>query len=280
MITNNTPEPASSYIPSGAARLYYELSGQGEPIVFIHAAVADCRQWNHEFAHFSQDHQVLRYDMRGSGQSLPVAGQFRPIDDLTTLLDALGIDRPLVLVGCSMGGGLAMDFALAYPSRVKALVMVGSAPFGLYLDVPEDPKEADYMKAYEAGDLDLAAELATQIWFDGMGRTPEQVDPETRQLALEMNRLAAVHNSMNNENTLPNAAIPAAQRLDELHIPVLVIVGEFDAPYLPAAADYMVEHIPTARKVVLEDAAHLANMDHPARFQRAVQDFLTSVASG
>ena len=69
-----------------------------------------------------------------------------------------------------------MDFALAYPSRVKALIMVGSAPSRLELDVPTPPKFADAEKAFEAGDLDLVAEIETQIWFDGMDRTPEQVD--------------------------------------------------------------------------------------------------------
>jgi pimeloyl-ACP methyl ester carboxylesterase len=65
---------------------------------------------------------------------------------------------------------------------------------------------------------------------------------------------------------------------EELKIPVLVIVGEHDIPYLQAAADYMVENIPSARKVVLPDAAHLSNMDHPAQFQRVVRSFLDEIA--
>ena len=129
-------KPESGFIGIGNAKLYYELSGEGQPLVLIHAGVADNRQWNNEFAHFAQDYRVLRYDLRGYGKSLPVDGEFSHLGDLTALLDLLRINQPLILVGCSMGGGLALDFALAHPPRVRALVMVGSGPSGLDLDVP------------------------------------------------------------------------------------------------------------------------------------------------
>jgi len=259
------------------AKLYYELSGVGQPLVLIHAGVADNRQWNNEFAHFAQEYRVLRYDLRGYGKSLPVDGEFTHLGDLTALLDQLRINQPLILVGCSMGGGLALDFALAHPSRVRALVMVGSGPSGLDLDVPPHPKEEDAEKAYQAGDLDLLAKLETQIWFDGMGRTAQQVNQPMRSLALEMNRLALSHEAEQLGKRLPNTDTPAAQRLDDLKIPLLVIVGEHDIPYMQAAADYMLSNIPSVRKVILEDAAHLPNMDHPDQFQRAIRSFLNEV---
>lgn len=259
------------------AKLYYELSGVGQPLVLIHAGVADNRQWNNEFAHFAQEYRVLRYDLRGYGKSLPVDGEFTHLGDLTALLDQLRINQPLFLVGCSMGGGLALDFALAHPSRVRALVMVGSGPSGLELDVTDHPKAADAEKAYQAGDLELVAELEAQIWFDGMDRTAQQVDQQMRSLALEMNRLALSHEAKQLGKRLPNTDTPAAQRLDDLKIPVLVIVGEHDIPYMQAAADYMLSNILSVRKVILEDAAHLPNMDHPDQFQRAIRSFLNEV---
>ena len=117
-------EAESGFVRSGNASLYYELAGEGQPIILIHAGVADSRQWNNEFAHFAQDFRVLRYDLRGYGKSSPVDGEFSHMGDLIALLDRHGFHQPLVLIGCSMGGGLAMDFALAHPPKVKALVMV------------------------------------------------------------------------------------------------------------------------------------------------------------
>jgi len=185
-----TPETKSGFANIDNAKIYYETAGRGIPLVMIHAGVADHRQWNNEFPALAQSYQVIRYDMRGYGKSEPVEGEFSHMGDLVSLLDALEIHEPLVVMGCSMGGGLAMDFALTYPSRARALIMVDSGPSGLELDVPTPSKFAEAEKAFEAGDLDLLAEIETQIWFDGMDRTPEQVNPAMRGLLYEMDRLA------------------------------------------------------------------------------------------
>ena len=93
-----------------------------------------------------------------------------------------------------------------------------------------------------------------------------------------MNRLALSHEAKQLGKRLPNTDAPAAQRLGGLKIPVLVMVGEHDIPYLKAAADYMLSNIPSARKVILKDAAHLPNMDQPHQFQATVRLFLDDVS--
>lgn len=273
----STSQIKSGFIKVDNAQIYYETAGTGNPFVMIHAGVADSRQWNNEFAFFAQNYKAVRYDMRGYGKSEPVDGEFSHMNDLVSLVDALGLHEPIVLMGCSMGGGLAMDFALAHPSKVKALIMVGSGPSGLELDVPRPAKFAEVEKAFEAGDLDRTAEIETQIWFDGTDRRPEQVDQAMRRLAYEMDRLALAHEVKQLGKRLPNTEIPAFDRLSDLKIPVLVIIGTQDTPYILAAADYMIEKIPSARKVQIEDAAHLPNMDHPNEFQKTVKTFLESL---
>jgi pimeloyl-ACP methyl ester carboxylesterase len=257
-----------------AAQVYYEIAGQGPPLVMIHAGVADSRQWNNEFESFAPHYRVLRYDMRGYGKSEPVEGEFSHLRDLTSLLDHLDLAQPLILIGCSMGGAIAMDFGLAQPRRLRALIMVGSGPSGLELDVPAPPKLEAVIKADEAGDLDLLAELETQLWFDGTGRSPAQVNQAMRALAHKMNRHVVAQEAKQLGKRLPDADVPAAGRLGELRMPVLIIVGSHDTPYILAAADYMVERLPSARKAVIEDAAHLANMDQPGEFRHIVTEFL------
>ena len=268
----------SGLAPINNALIYYEITGDGQPFVMIHAGVADSRQWNHEFVYFANRFRVLRYDLRGYGRSEPVEGEFSHLQDLIALLDQLHFDQPLILMGCSMGGGLAMDFALEQPSRVKALIMVGSGPSGLELDVPRPAKFEEAEKAYNAGDLDLVAEIETQIWFDGIGRAPTQVKSAMRQLAYDMNRKALSHDAKQLGKALPNTQILAAGRLSELSVPVLVIVGSHDTPYILAAASYMVEKIPSSSKVIIEDAAHMPNMDHPEDFRRIVDAFLSGIS--
>jgi pimeloyl-ACP methyl ester carboxylesterase len=267
----------SGFVNIDNAKIYYETAGQGIPFVMIHAGVADSRQWNNEFVYFAPSYHVIRYDMRGYGKSEPVDGEFSHMSDLVSILDALEIRQPLVIMGCSMGGGLAMDFALTYPSRVKALIMVGSGPSGLELDVAAPAKFADAEKAFEAGNLDLVAEIETQIWFDGMGRTREQVNQTMRKLLYEMNRIALSHEVKKLGKRLPNTDTSAVDQLKGLNIPVLTIVGSHDTPYTLAAAAYMEENIRSARKVIIEDAAHLPNMDQPRQFQGIVKYFLASL---
>lgn len=274
-----TTQAKSGFVKIDKAQIYYEIAGQGTPLVMIHAGVADSRQWNNEFAFFSRSHRVMRYDMRGFGKSAPVEGEFSHMSDLVALLDALGLHEPLILMGCSMGGGLAMDFALTQPSRAKALIMVDSGPSGLELNVPVSAKFAEVEKAFNTGDLDLVSELETQIWFDGVGRTPEQVNQPMRKLLFEMNRQALAYEVMQLGKRLPNTQVPASGRLADLRVPVLVIVGVHDTAYTLAAADYMVEKIGSARKVTIEDAAHLPNMDHPEKFRQILEIFLQGLAS-
>lgn len=270
-------QPHSGFAPINGAKIYYEIVGDGPPFVMIHAGVADSHQWNNEFTYFSQNYRIVRYDLRGYGQSEPVDGEYSNLGDLTALLDHLKLDStPLILMGCSMGGGLAMDFAFLHPSRVKALIMVGSGPSGLKLDVPTPDIYAEAEAAYNAKDWDRLAELETQIFFDGTRRTPDQVDQSMRQLTVDMIRNSLNHEAKGLGKRLPDTENPAAPRLSELLCPVLIIVGEHDTPYILAAADYMLENVRSAQKALMDDAAHLPNMDHPAQFRQIVSTFLNN----
>ena len=104
----STLQTKSGFVNIGNAKIYYETAGKGMPLVMIHAGVADSRQWNNEFAVFSQSYHVIRYDMRGYGKSESVDGEFSHMSDLVSLLNTLEIHESLVIMGCSMGGGLAM----------------------------------------------------------------------------------------------------------------------------------------------------------------------------
>jgi pimeloyl-ACP methyl ester carboxylesterase len=98
-----------------------------------------------------------------------------------------------------------------------------------------------------------------------------------RQLAYKMNRQGLSHDAKQLGKRLPDAHVPAVEGLNKLYAPVLVIVGAHDTPYMLAAATYMVEKISSARKVIIEDAAHLPNMDQPDEFRRVLTTFLDSV---
>ena len=176
----------------GDGNLYHEMAGSGDPMVLCHAGFVDSRMWDGQWEEFSQCFRVVRFDMRDYGKSDRAHGPIARRKDLEGLLDQLEIQRA-VLMGCSMGGTTVLDFALEHPERVAALVLVSAVPGGF--EMRGDPP-ADLLAMFAAmqqGDLAQVSELQLRLWVDGPFRQPEQVDPEVRQRAAEMNRIPVEH---------------------------------------------------------------------------------------
>lgn len=259
------------------ARLRYEVAGDGHPLVFVHAGIADSRMWDEQFAVFAKQYRAVRYDMRGFGQSQPVPGNFSFSADLHGLLQHLGIEQTH-LIGCSMGGATIIDFALEHPDIVTALVPVCSAPSGMP-DGDEGelpPIIQELIAAHQVGDLDRMNDLEVRLWVDGLYRTPDQVDARVRERVGEMNRVA-LHNATLATSTEQPLDPPAADRLGEVNVPTLVVVGDLDVPTTQQVATRMLEQISGAQRVVIENTAHLPNMERPDEFNRIVLDFLRAL---
>ncbi len=243
------------------AKIYYEVVGEGEPLVLVHAGIADSRMWEGQLTPFADRYLVIRYDMRGFGRTAMVEGPFSHHEDLSSLLDFLDIELAR-FVGCSMGGGAVLDFALEYPQRVGNLVLVGPAVGGFRPDF-DPPKEwEELVAADEAGDLRRVSELEVGIWVVGPERSPDDVDPSVRDLVREMN-LIALRNEAAGLGEEWEPEPPAADRLSDIQAPALLIVGDEDQPRVFAAADLLEKELPNARKVVMHDTAHLPNMERP-----------------
>ena len=257
-------------------RLYREVVGTGHPLVLLHAGIADGRMWGDQVAAFAERYRVVRYDARGFGRSDPARGSYSPRADLVGLLGALGIERAH-LVGLSMGGTLALDTALAYPELVSALVVAAARPSGLAPSKALRDGWDAVDKAIEAGDIDCANELELRMWVDGPRRAPDQVDSAVRERVRVMNGpLLAQPDDSEPDRLDP----PAVERLGNVRVPTLVIVGDADQPDVLAGADVLAREIPGARKVVLANTAHMVNMERPAEFNRLVLEFLAEVDGG
>jgi 3-oxoadipate enol-lactonase len=270
-------EAQTGFAEINGAKIYYEVAGEGQPFLMVHAGIANKSMWDDQFDYFAQKYKVVRYDMRGFGQSLPVASDYQRHEDIRALLDFLKIDHTY-LMGCSMGGGACMNFALNYPDRADALIMVGSAPNGFaYAEWSPSPLDEEMEAAFEKGDLERANELAMQIFVDGKGRTPDQVNPTLRQKIYDMNMIA-IRNQPQMGNDVP-LQTSAAKRIGELQLPVLIIMGNLDEEYIAKAADFMATNIPGARKIVMHGTAHLPNMEFPNEFNAHVQEFLDGLSA-
>jgi 3-oxoadipate enol-lactonase len=254
------------------ARIHYRRSGFGFPVMFLHAGVADSRMWEPQAAGLAKHFDVIAPDRRGYGDSELPAEPWSPVADVLGLMDALGLRDAPHLVGCSIGGMLAIDFALEHPDRVSKLVLVGAGVGGLRDDAKYKHLYAEVVAAEDAHDLVALNEAEARLWLDGPGRPHGHVDKRLRDLFLDMNgrALRSDFESAPQQELEP----PAAGRLGEIKSPTLVVVGDADLPPVHETADLLVSKIHRARKVVIHDAAHLPNLEHPDKFNHLLLDFL------
>jgi pimeloyl-ACP methyl ester carboxylesterase len=257
----------AGYVQVEHGRLYYERAGEGFPVVLLHPGLWDCRIWDDQFEAFAAHHDVIRYDVRGYGRSDVPTEPYSDVRDLRYLLGELDVSR-CALVGCSMGGQIAIDLALEHGDVVDAIVPVAPGLSGYaWQDPGLDLLFAEVQTAVAAGDLERAMDVELAVWAP-LDSGPE-VNARIRRIAMENTHIFRV------PDTFTETPPPAAPRLSELQTATLVIVGERDVAEIHAIADLIVERVPGAHMRPIHDADHLVNVRQPEIFNRVVLDFLS-----
>jgi pimeloyl-ACP methyl ester carboxylesterase len=285
-------------------RFGYDAAGDGPPVVFIHAALADRRMWEHQFGALAATNRVVRFDWRGYGESDDAAGrvaqhegarrQCARYEDVLGVMDALGIEQA-ALVGCSMGGAQALDAALAAPDRIRALALIcsGLSDFAW----PSETATAlsakiaelvppERMAAYRAGtaeeidpaairaDARAMAEFNVQQLVVGPGRSRSALAPEVWQSAVDMCS-AMFEREWRRPPYDERFLEPVASgRLADIAVPTLVIKALADDPALAEVSDRLARGIEGARLVEMPDTGHLPPIERPDDVSAALGHFL------
>ena len=251
-----------AYLNRDDIRLYYETHGEGPVILLTHGYSATSQMWRGQIGALSTKNQVVVWDMRGHGQSdypddIGAYSEETTVGDMVAILDALEA-RTAIVGGLSLGGYMSLAFHLRHPERVRALLIIDTGP--------------GYRK-----------DEAREGWNQNALKTAERFEKEgLRQLqGASRERATATHRNaeglaMAARGMLTQRDARVINSLPEIRVPSLVLVGDRDTPFL-AAADYMAAKIPNAAKVVLRDAGHASNIDQPAAFNDAVENFIQSV---
>ena len=257
------------------AHLAFEAVGDGAAVVLLHPGLWDMRTWDPQIAPFTAaGYRVIRYDLRGYGQSSRLTGEpYSHVADLFSLLEHLGVAQA-ALVGCSMGGSVAIDATLTDPARAWALVPVaaglsGFEPLAEEEDWWEDAT-AGIDEAVESGDLTRAEDLRLGIWAS-LG-TDDEAGAAIRRIALDN-----IHELTMDESAELELDPPAAHRLHEIDTPTLAVKAEHDPPFSRRVTDMIATGIPGARIVMIDGADHVVNLRRPDAFDAAVLPFLDEV---
>jgi 3-oxoadipate enol-lactonase len=271
-----TATATAGYIDTNGARIYYEVDGTGEPVLLIHAGVANLRMWDGQVAALKDAFRVIRHDTRGFGQTETQAVEFSNRDDIAAVLDHVG-ERSAHLVGLSRGGVIALDFAVEFPDRVRSLTVAGGGISGY--DSPDASASMwdEPEQLIAAKDWDAIAAWETAYWADGPGQPPDRLDPAVR--AMVHGWILTNYRAEKEEGTPRPLTPPAAGRLGELRVPLLVMIGTLDDPGVRESCRHLAAVVPGARLEVFEGAAHMINLEQPNRFDDALRSFLASNAA-
>ena len=265
-------------------KLYFEETGAGTPIVFVHEFAADHRSWEMQMRHFGQRHRCITYGARGYPPSdVPEKperySQDRATDDILAVLDHLKIDKAHV-VGLSMGGFASLHFGFRHPARARSLVVAGVG-YGA-----EKEQQARFRAEVEA--------VARALQSDGMaafaekyayGPTRVQFENKDPRGFAEFKAALAEHSVLGSANTQIGcqgqrpSLYDLVDRMRALAVPTLILTGDEDWPCL-APALLLKREIPTAALAVMPNCGHTINLEDPDRFNRIVGDFIAQVEAG
>lgn len=251
--------------------LYYEAKGHGFPIVFVSGGgVLDRRGWDEQFEIFAKHYRVIRYDVRGIGKSARPANSFSHSEDLYALLTLLKIERAHV-VGLSVGGAIAIDFAITHSDMVDHLVLAAS---GLSSDSKSNANLEGLVTLSKLVQT-KGIEHMIQLTLD----TPFVLSKEN-VAAREKVRQIYLDNQDVFESGFPlyvhwrSIEPPPENRLATIRGPVLIVRGDNDSPVYAAITDKISMGLPQSTTVVIPGGTHFINLEKPDEFNQAVLEFL------
>lgn len=248
--------------------LFCQDDGAGPPVVFLHAFSFDHRMWDAQCAALAGRYRAVRYDLRGFGQSAGGTARYSHADDLAAVLDAYHLPNA-TLVGLSLGGGAAINFAVLRPERVKSLVLIAPSLGGFAWSAKHGTSQSRLRQI--ANEESVAA--ARDAWLSlPMFRSALANE---RSGTIIRDQVEAYHGRhwIETDRGRPLDP-PAARRLAEIHAPTLVIVGDLDTQDSQNIADTLATGIPNARKVVLPGVGHMANLEDPDRVNSLLLSWL------
>lgn len=263
-----------SYAQVSGARLYYEEAGSGFPVILLHGLGADTRIWDYQFEPFAQSYCVIRYDSRGFGKSdVPTNAAYTHPDDLKSLLDHLNIAQAH-LIGQSMGGEIAIEFALAYPDAVRSLVLVDPALGGYQWS-------SEYNQSWGAVGA-AVAQAGFKGAIDALMAHPLHIPiSEQGEAAAKLRAILADYSGWHLAHADPwrRPEPPAIEQLKRVNAPTLIVIGERDLPDFHKIADLLARHIPNVRKISIPGVGHVVPLEAPHQLNEIALNFLTGLSA-
>ena len=246
--------------------VFFEVRGEGPAVLLVHGGIMDRRMWDPQWAGLGDDVRLIRFDVRGAGES-PRSEAFHPADDMLAILDELGVDKAYI-VGLSNGGAFSVDFALMYPDRVTKLIVAEPGLTGFQFDASVMQQQRDMIAAFRARDIEEATRVAlSSPAFEHTREHPAAWDLVQRLVQENISSFAMFPLYRYHEPR-------AVDALGRLSIPVALIVSEYAGPSALAIADLLERDVPDLVRFTISDAGHMMNLENPQAFNQILKEIV------
>lgn len=270
--TPGIPERIQGAATLGPNSINYELSGKGKTLVLIHGGGVDYRMWDRQIDAWENEFQILRYDIRGHGESTFEDNGPPDVEDLISLSNELGIEK-FSLAGLSLGGILATDFTLAYPNKVEKLILLSPGLSGVQeQDTTYLKPLKEMVQALQEGNNEKAIESIVDMTFKGKRNERVKGFEEEQDYLRE---------TFANYMASPNSARPIQlinpaplNRLRDIQCPTLIIEGKQDLDYMAKNVQILHDSIPNSSLIELPNAGHMVNVEAETEVNNVIRDFL------
>jgi len=257
---------SNEYDISGS-KIYYEASGSGTAIVFLHDGLLDSASWDEVWRPLAMKYHVIRYDRRGYGRSDPATSPFSPVEDLAKLLRHLKVEHALI-AGSSSGGALAIDFAIKHPEMVDGLFLIGPVLHGMEFSAAFRDRANRNNEPMERDDARAMARNWSQDRFLIAGANENARQKVYAHLLANAEKLKNFDTSLE-EKLSP----PASKRLAEIKVSTLILEGDHDIADVRAHCEAIKAGISGSKRIMVNEAGHLIQLEKPDEVIKKLGDF-------
>jgi len=249
------------------SKIYYEESGSGSAIVLLHDGLLDSASWDEVWRPLARKYHVIRYDRRGYGRSDPATSPFSPAEDLAKLLRHLKVEHALI-AGSSSGGALAIDFAIKHPKMVDGLFLIGPVLHGMEYSAEFQTRANRNNEPMKRDDVRAMARNWSQDRFLIAGANENARQKLYEHLLANADKLEKYDSGLE-EKLLP----PASKRLAEIKASTVILEGDHDIADVHAHCDAIKAGISGSKRIVVNEAGHLIQLEKPDEVVKRLQDF-------
>jgi len=276
LLTSCNQKTESGYAEINGTKLFYEIKGNGTPLIFLHGFTCDHRNWNPQVDYFSRKYRVITYDARGHGQSaVPDTVPYSYEEDLAALMDYLKIEKA-VIIGHSMGGAPSFYYTLHHPERVIALVLAEGGAFLSDPAIVDTSNIPGYFKEIYSA-IRVARkegiEPGKEAWLAIHPMRDAAQNPISSDLIKQMmNDYSGWH--WVNRDPQKNNPDGTVEMMQDIKVPTLLIAGELSHPVLKDLVSAQSKYIPDSKLVILKNSNHMTNIENPDQFNKELELFL------